>query len=36
MHPSKHDAGIVSIDEGIQMDWSDEHPENADSPKIDI
>jgi hypothetical protein len=26
VHWWKHNLGIVSIDEGTQIDWSDEHP----------
>jgi hypothetical protein len=31
----KHSLEIVSIDEGIQIDSSDEQLENADSPRVD-
>jgi hypothetical protein len=31
---AKQELGIVSIDEGIQIDSSDEHPKNVDSPRI--
>jgi hypothetical protein len=33
--PLKHDSEIVSIDEGRQMDRSDEQNENADCPRIE-
>jgi hypothetical protein len=26
---------MISIDEGIQIDWSDEQPQNAFSPSLD-
>jgi hypothetical protein len=32
----KHDLEIVSIDEGMQIDRSDEHLSNADSPRLAI
>jgi hypothetical protein len=32
----KHDFEIVSTREGMQMNWSAEHIENADSPKFEI
>jgi hypothetical protein len=35
-HFSKQDAAIVSIDFGIRIDRSDEHPPNADSATLEI
>jgi hypothetical protein len=32
----KHELEILSTDEGMQIDSSDEQYENADSPKDDI
>jgi hypothetical protein len=35
LHPEKEDPEIISTDEGIQIESSDEQFENADSPRIE-
>jgi hypothetical protein len=35
LQPEKQRLGIVSIDEGMHIDWSDEQLEKADSPRIE-
>jgi hypothetical protein len=34
--PLKQDAEMASTEDGIQIDFSDEHPTHADSPRIEI
>jgi hypothetical protein len=35
LQPVKQELEIVSIDDGRQIDPSDEHPRNADSPRLE-
>jgi hypothetical protein len=32
VHRQKHDLHRISTDEGMQIEFNDEHDENADSP----
>jgi hypothetical protein len=34
--PLKHDPQILSTDAGMQIEGSDEQPEKADAPRIEI
>jgi hypothetical protein len=31
----KHDLGIDPTDEGMQIDWSEKHSQNADFPSVE-
>jgi hypothetical protein len=36
MQPKKQARESIAVDEGMQIDRSDEHSTNADSPRVEI